>query len=164
MSSELTFKTLPWPGPSSYPQRIAVIGDLGMTYNSTSTLSHLRDNNPDLVLMVGDLSYANLYITNGTGSNDYGANFGNNTPIHESYQPRWDMWQRCVSSLMLPLIFLITFSWSLCYQPHWDMLQMSVTSLILPCVISYILLEHELPTSLGYVAEVSIQLNIDLHV
>jgi len=100
MSGEYVFKTLPEPGPANYPTRIAVIGDLGLTYNSTSTIDHLRQNNPDLVLMVGDLSYANLYVTNGTGSDDYGRSFGKITPIHETYQPRWDMWQR----MMEPLI------------------------------------------------------------
>lgn len=96
MSGEYVFKTMPEPGPANYPTRIAVIGDLGLTYNSTSTIDHLRQNNPDLVLLVGDLSYANLYITNGTGSDDYGRSFGDTTPIHETYQPRWDMWQRCI--------------------------------------------------------------------
>ena len=94
MSDEHSFKTLPAPGPSNYPYRIAVVGDLGLTYNSTSTFDHMTENNPDLVLMIGDLSYANLYITNGTGTNDYGKTFGKDTPIHETYQPRWDMWQR----------------------------------------------------------------------
>lgn len=107
MSDEHTFKTLPLPGPSSYPKRIAVIGDLGMTYNSSSTLRHLRENDPDLVLMVGDLSYANLYITNGTGTNDYGQNFRSITPIHETYQPRWDMWQRMVEPLTSTVPFMV---------------------------------------------------------
>lgn len=94
MSGEHSFKTLPTPGPSSYPYRIAVVGDLGLTYNSTSTVDHMNENNPDLVLMIGDMSYANLYVTNGTGASDYGRTFGKDTPIHETYQPRWDMWQR----------------------------------------------------------------------
>jgi hypothetical protein len=94
MSTELQFKTLKLPGPSNYPQRIGIVGDLGLTYNSTSTFDHLLLNDPDLWLLLGDLSYANLYITNGTGASDYGKAFGHSTPIHETYQPRWDMWQR----------------------------------------------------------------------
>ncbi len=94
MSTELQFKTLKLPGPSNYPQRIGIVGDLGLTYNSTSTFDHLLLNDPDLWLLLGDLSYANLYITNGTGASDYGKTFGHSTPIHETYQPRWDMWQR----------------------------------------------------------------------
>lgn len=95
MSGEHSFTTLPATGPANYPKRIAIIGDLGLTYNSTSTVDHVAENNPDLILMVGDMSYANLYITNGTGSSSYGQAFGKDTPIHETYQPRWDMWQRC---------------------------------------------------------------------
>lgn len=123
MSGEHMFKTLPVPGPSSYPARVAIIGDLGLTYNSTSTVDHMRENNPDLVLMVGDLSYANLYITNGTGTSDYGQNFGKTTPIHETYQPRWDMWQRYGFKtfsdvefvLLSSLIFGLYFSKKICY-------------------------------------------------
>ncbi|KAG0623436.1 hypothetical protein M758_3G174500 [Ceratodon purpureus] len=107
MSDEHAFKTLPAPGPSSYPTRIAIIGDLGLTYNSTSTVDHMRENNPDLVLMVGDLSYANLYITNGTGTSDYGQTFGKITPIHETYQPRWDMWQRMIEPLTSTVPFMV---------------------------------------------------------
>ncbi|CAM6035913.1 unnamed protein product [Sphagnum compactum] len=99
MSTELQFKTLKLPGPSNYPQRIGIVGDLGLTYNSTSTFDHLLLNDPDLWLLLGDLSYANLYITNGTGASDYGKAFGHSTPIHETYQPRWDMWQRMVEPL-----------------------------------------------------------------
>jgi predicted phosphodiesterase len=107
MSSEHTFKTLPLPGPSSYPTRVAIIGDLGMTYNSSSTVDHMIKNNPDVVLMVGDLSYANLYITNGTGTSDYGQTFGKTTPIHETYQPRWDMWQRMIEPLTSKVPFMV---------------------------------------------------------
>ncbi|KAK3001388.1 hypothetical protein RJ639_021679 [Escallonia herrerae] len=87
------FKTMPISSPRSYPNRIAVVGDLGLTYNTTSTISHLMSNYPDLVLLVGDVTYANLYLTNGTGSDCYSCSFAQ-TPIHETYQPRWDYWGR----------------------------------------------------------------------
>lgn len=93
------FKTMPVSGPRSYPNKIAVVGDLGLTYNTTSTITHLMGNQPDLVLLVGDVSYANMYLTNGTGSDCYSCSFSN-TPIHETYQPRWDYWGR----FMQPLI------------------------------------------------------------
>lgn len=93
MSDIYSFKTMPVSGPRSYPSRIAVVGDLGLTYNSSSTINHLKRNKPDLVLMVGDLSYANLYLTNGTSSDCYSGSFPD-TPIHETYQPRWDYWGR----------------------------------------------------------------------
>lgn len=88
-----SFKTMPDSGPTNYPTRIAVVGDLGLTYNTTSTITHLTGNKPDLVLLVGDVTYANLYLTNGTGSDCYSCSFSQ-TPIHETYQPRWDYWGR----------------------------------------------------------------------
>ncbi|XAR48824.1 Acid phosphatase [Bertholletia excelsa] len=99
MSEVLYFKTMPVSGPKSYPKRIAVVGDLGLTYNTTSTISHLMSNSPDLVLLVGDISYANLYLTNGTGADCYSCSFSK-TPIHETYQPRWDHWGRFMQPLV----------------------------------------------------------------
>nr|XP_043625002.1 purple acid phosphatase 15 [Erigeron canadensis] len=97
MSGVFRFKTMPISGPKSYP-RIGIVGDLGLTYNSTSTVSHLMKNKPDLILLVGDATYANLYLTNGTGSDCYSCSFAN-TPIHETYQPRWDYWGRYMQRL-----------------------------------------------------------------
>ncbi|XP_043722366.1 purple acid phosphatase 15-like isoform X2 [Telopea speciosissima] len=99
MSKIYSFKTMPVSGPQSYPKKIAVVGDLGLTYNTTSTISHLIHNSPDLVLLVGDVTYANLYLTNGTGSDCYSCSFSN-TPIHETYQPRWDYWGRFMQPLV----------------------------------------------------------------
>ncbi|KAJ7570190.1 hypothetical protein O6H91_01G109600 [Diphasiastrum complanatum] len=93
LSEEHTFETLPSPSPISYPDRIAVVGDLGLTYNSSSTMQHLLQNNPSLLLMVGDLSYADQYITNGTGSSCFSCAFPD-APIRETYQPHWDEWGR----------------------------------------------------------------------
>ncbi|KAJ6860299.1 purple acid phosphatase 15-like isoform X1 [Populus alba x Populus x berolinensis] len=93
MSSTYYFKTMPASGPKSYPSRIAIVGDLGLTYNTTSTVDHMIGNNPDLILLVGDVCYANLYLTNGTGADCYSCSFSQ-TPIHETYQPRWDYWGR----------------------------------------------------------------------
>lgn len=99
MSDIHSFKTMPVSGPSSYPSRIALVGDLGLTYNTTSTVDHLTSNNPDLILLVGDVCYANLYLTNGTGSDCYSCSFSD-TPIHETYQPRWDYWGRFMKPLV----------------------------------------------------------------
>ncbi|KAH7521768.1 hypothetical protein FEM48_Zijuj07G0067400 [Ziziphus jujuba var. spinosa] len=99
MSKLYYFKTMPVSGPKSYPSRIAVVGDLGLTYNTTSTIDHMISNHPDLVLLVGDICYADLYLTNGTGSNCYSCTFSQ-TPIHESYQPRWDYWGRYMQPLV----------------------------------------------------------------
>ncbi len=37
----------------------------GLTYNSSTTLDHLADNAPDLAILVGDLTYADAFMTNG---------------------------------------------------------------------------------------------------
>lgn len=96
MSDVRAFRTMPAVGPGSYPGRIAVVGDLGLTYNTTSTIDHMASNQPDLILLIGDVSYANLYLTNGTGADCYSCSFAKSTPIHETYQPRWDYWGRYV--------------------------------------------------------------------
>lgn len=100
MSTIYAFHTMSASRPESYPKRIAIIGDLGLTYNSTSTVDHMISNKPDLILLVGDVTYANLYLTNGTGSDCYSCSFPN-TPIHETFQPRWDYWGRYVNFLQL---------------------------------------------------------------
>lgn len=99
MSDVHYFRTMPASGPKSYPSRIAVVGDLGLTYNTTSTVNHMTSNHPDLILLVGDVSCANLYLTNGTGADCYSCSFPN-TPIHETYQPRWDYWGRYMQPLI----------------------------------------------------------------
>nr|ACR23327.1 purple acid phosphatase isoform a2 [Triticum aestivum] len=99
MSAVHAFRTMPAVGPRSYPGRIAVVGDLGLTYNTTSTVDHMASNRPDLVLLVGDVCYANMYLTNGTGADCYSCAFGKSTPIHETYQPRWDYWGRYMEAV-----------------------------------------------------------------
>ncbi|KAH9650205.1 Purple acid phosphatase [Citrus sinensis] len=92
MSAEHVFETLPLPSPTSYPHRIAVIGDLGLTSNSSTTVDHLIQNDPSLILMVGDLTYANQYLTTGgKAASCYSCAFPD-APIRETYQPRWDGW------------------------------------------------------------------------
>ncbi|CAN1269531.1 Purple acid phosphatase 15 [Linum perenne] len=99
MSDVHSFRTMPVSGPKSYPKRIAIFGDLGLTYNSTATISHAMNNDPDLMVLVGDVTYANLYLTNGTGSDCYSCSFPD-TPIHETYQPRWDYWGRFMQDVI----------------------------------------------------------------
>ncbi|GMP77921.1 hypothetical protein CsSME_00034032 [Camellia sinensis var. sinensis] len=107
MSEVFSFKTMPIHGPKIYPKRIAVVGDLGLTYNTTSTVEHMIQNDPNLILMTGDATYADLYLTNGTGADCYFCAFGH-TPIHETYQPRWDYWgrymQRVVAKVPIMMI------------------------------------------------------------
>lgn len=100
LSEEHTFETLPLPGPNVYPRRIAVIGDLGLTHNSTTTIDHVTQNDPSLILMVGDLSYANQYRTSGgKGASCFSCAFPD-APIRETYQPRWDGWGRFMEPLI----------------------------------------------------------------
>ncbi|KAJ0818362.1 putative phosphoric monoester hydrolase [Helianthus annuus] len=92
MSDVFRFKTMPVSSSQNYP-KIGIVGDLGLTYNTTSTVTHLIKNNPDLMLLVGDAAYANLYLTDGTASDCYSC------PIHETHQPRWDYWGRYMQRL-----------------------------------------------------------------
>ncbi|XP_072951798.1 purple acid phosphatase 2-like [Typha angustifolia] len=70
------FKTPPKVGPD-VPYTFGLIGDLGQTYDSNSTLSHYELNREaQTVLFVGDLSYAD------------------NHPNHDNV--RWDTWGRFV--------------------------------------------------------------------
>ncbi|CAL9199826.1 unnamed protein product [Musa hybrid cultivar] len=106
MSAVHVFRTMPASGPKRYPKRIAVIGDLGLTYNSTSTVDHMASNKPDLILLVGDVTYANLYLTNGTGSDCYSCSFPE-TPIHETFQPRWDYWARYMEPVISEIPIMV---------------------------------------------------------
>uniref|UniRef100_A0A7N0T493 Purple acid phosphatase n=1 Tax=Kalanchoe fedtschenkoi TaxID=63787 RepID=A0A7N0T493_KALFE len=71
------FKTPPEVGPD-VPFTFGLIGDLGQTYDSNSTLAHYEKNpiGGQAVLSVGDLSYADNY------------------PNHDNV--RWDTWGRFV--------------------------------------------------------------------
>uniref|UniRef100_A0A6N2JYX3 Purple acid phosphatase n=3 Tax=Salix viminalis TaxID=40686 RepID=A0A6N2JYX3_SALVM len=100
MSEEHVFETLPLPGPNAYPRRIAIIGDLGLTSNSSTTIDHVIANDPSMILMVGDLTYANQYLTTGgKGAPCYSCAFPD-APIRETYQPRWDGWGRFMEPLI----------------------------------------------------------------
>ncbi|XP_040382827.1 purple acid phosphatase 23 isoform X1 [Oryza brachyantha] len=99
LSDEHSFETLPSAAAGAYPRRVAVVGDLGLTGNSTSTVEHLARNDPSLVVMVGDMTYANQYrTTGGRGVPCFSCSFPD-APLRESYQPRWDGWGRFMESL-----------------------------------------------------------------
>jgi hypothetical protein len=92
-SEEHSFRTLPLPSATSYPARIAIVGDLGLTSNSSTTLDHIIQNDPTLLLVVGDMSYANQYLTTGESASCYSCAFPT-SPTRETYQPHWDHWGR----------------------------------------------------------------------
>ncbi|KAH7680633.1 Acid phosphatase protein [Dioscorea alata] len=56
---EYTFKT----SPANLPIEFAVIGDLGQTEWTASTLAHVDSSNYDMLLLPGDLSYADTQQT-----------------------------------------------------------------------------------------------------
>jgi len=90
-SEVMSFKMPKAVGPESFPQSIGIIGDLGQTYNSSSTLDHLIANDPAVVFLVGDYSYSDHYTPQGKTikmSGPWPTDFVN------SYQPRWDSWGR----------------------------------------------------------------------
>jgi hypothetical protein len=93
MSKEYSFTTLPLPSPASYPSRVAIVGDIGLTDNSSATLDHIKLNDPSLLLVIGDLSYANNYLTTGESAACYSCSFPT-APTRETYQPHWDNWGR----------------------------------------------------------------------
>ncbi|CAL1359070.1 unnamed protein product [Linum trigynum] len=75
-SREFWFQTPPKIHPDA-PYKFGIIGDLGQTYNSLSTLQHYMQSGADAVLFVGDLSYSDRYQYNDVGI-------------------RWDTWGRFV--------------------------------------------------------------------
>ncbi|KAJ4809273.1 Purple acid phosphatase [Rhynchospora pubera] len=73
-----SFTTPPEPGPD-VPYTFGIIGDLGQTFDSNSTLTHYNANpNAAALLYVGDFSYADNY------------------PNHDNV--RWDTWGRFIES------------------------------------------------------------------
>ncbi|OAY47013.1 bifunctional purple acid phosphatase 26 [Manihot esculenta] len=75
-SREFWFQTPPMINPDA-AYKFGIIGDLGQTYNSLSTLEHYMQSEAEAVLFVGDLSYADRYKYNDVGV-------------------RWDSWARFV--------------------------------------------------------------------
>ncbi|XP_052198947.1 bifunctional purple acid phosphatase 26 isoform X2 [Diospyros lotus] len=75
-SREFWFHTPPKISPDA-PYTFGIIGDLGQTYNSLSTIEHYLGSAGQAVLFVGDLSYADRYEYHDVGV-------------------RWDTWGRFV--------------------------------------------------------------------
>ncbi|XP_020581511.1 probable purple acid phosphatase 20 [Phalaenopsis equestris] len=77
---EFSFKT----PPASLPITFAVVGDLGQTGWTNSTLNHISQSNYDMLLLPGDLSYADLD------------------------QPQWDSYARLVEPLASSRPWMVT--------------------------------------------------------
>eukprot|EP00250_Pteridium_aquilinum_P011449 c20080_g1_i1 orf=475-1860(-) len=83
VGSEYSFKTPPSVG-SEQPITFAIAGDLGQTEWTSSTLNHIQQSNYDVLILPGDLSYA-----------DY-------------YQPLWDSFGRLVEPLSSSRPWMVT--------------------------------------------------------
>ncbi|CAN1772068.1 Probable purple acid phosphatase 20 [Linum perenne] len=77
---EFSFKT----APASFPIKFAVVGDLGQTEHTESTLQHISQSNYDMLLLPGDLSYA------------------------DTWQPRWDSFGRIVEPVASQRPWMVT--------------------------------------------------------
>ena len=82
-----------------YPMTVGVVSDLGQSPTSALTLERLMktqgggegETTPDVVILAGDLSYADAYYANGSF---YYWNDTNPLDYFRSYQPRWDTFGR----------------------------------------------------------------------
>lgn len=90
-SAEFSFRML---GGLPRELRVGVIGDPGQTYNTSRVLQQLADSKPDVVVMLGDLSYADLYFPNQTD-----ANWSFASPP-ATQQLRWDAFARLTEPLL----------------------------------------------------------------
>ncbi|CAN1772062.1 Probable purple acid phosphatase 20 [Linum perenne] len=77
---EFSFKT----APASFPIKFAVVGDFGQTEHTNSTLQHISKSNYDMLLLPGDLSYA------------------------DTWQPLWDSFGRIVEPLASQRPWMVT--------------------------------------------------------
>ncbi|KFM27138.1 Purple acid phosphatase 15 [Auxenochlorella protothecoides] len=112
-SEEYNFTTPP-AGPS-YPLRFGLVADVGQTDNSSDTFNHLAASEPQVVLFIGDLSYADNYEANGTL---YPWNNNISYPGEDiwipfdveygTFQPRWDKWARLAEPVTSSVPFLFT--------------------------------------------------------
>ena len=50
---EHSFVTGPPVGGAAFPVRLGVVGDVGLTYNSTDTINHLVAHEPEMVIFTG---------------------------------------------------------------------------------------------------------------
>ncbi|KAJ7553993.1 hypothetical protein O6H91_06G122600 [Diphasiastrum complanatum] len=78
-SREFSFVTPPGVGPN-VPYTFGILGDLGQTSDTVTTLQHYLKSQGQAVLYLGDLSYADTYIF----------------PLHD--QRRWDAWGNLVEN------------------------------------------------------------------
>jgi len=82
-----------------YPFKVGVVADVGQTYNSSATLNRTLADDPAALLFIGDLSYADDWLPNGTYCclpNTTSAGGG----YFKTYQPKWDTFGRLAEPLL----------------------------------------------------------------
>ncbi|KAK9917889.1 hypothetical protein WJX75_009307 [Coccomyxa subellipsoidea] len=101
---------------ATYPQRLLLVADWGLSLNSTTTLYHLQRSlelspSATALLNIGDLSYADDRDTNGkyfqTADGVWIYN-GNEGFTSKSFQPVWDAWLRFIQPLVATVPMLAT--------------------------------------------------------
>ena len=99
-----SFVAPPRAGPT-FPVRLAIIADVGNTFNSSSTLSHISKVEPTAIIVAGDTSYADTHMTDDSPRNRSAPR----PPYQPSFQPRWDAWMRMVSPVFsaYPTAFVV---------------------------------------------------------
>lgn len=55
-SPEFNFTSPPPVGAASYPFKFGVVADIGLTENTTVTVQHLVDANPQVWTLIGDFT------------------------------------------------------------------------------------------------------------
>eukprot|EP00890_Picochlorum_soloecismus_P001616 jgi/Picsp_1/2455/NSC_05916-R1_protein len=86
---------------SKYPYSVAVVADLGQTRNSSLAVDRMVAFGPDVVILGGDLSYADAYYANGS----YFFWNSDESDYFKSYQPRWDTFGRMMEKLIARVPF-----------------------------------------------------------
>ncbi|KAL4432463.1 hypothetical protein ABPG77_001762 [Micractinium sp. CCAP 211/92] len=99
LSEEYSITVPPAPTLDSLPFRIGVIADVGITLNSSDTLAHVMASKPQLVWLIGDVCYADQFLSNGTHTPK-----GYPTDYH-TYQPIWDAFGRLLEPLSSSIPF-----------------------------------------------------------
>ena len=77
-------------GRHQYPLRVGLTGDVGQTLNSTTTRNHLAANKPQVIINIGDLTYADHYLPSDPEKSEGG---------DMSNQRRWDSFMQLWTSL-----------------------------------------------------------------
>lgn len=84
-SMEYNFTAVKANSLDSLPITIGLMADVGQTYNTSVTISHMLQDKLDLVFLIGDFTYADHYTASGIPGTG---------PSNTTYQPRWDTWAR----------------------------------------------------------------------